>query len=58
MCYNMIVEVVSPFRPSNDYVTKLSLYENFKIRESCIVNPVSKTILIYTLDRSDQYAAL
>lgn len=54
---DMIVEVVSPFNPSSDYVRKLSLYENFKVREYWIVNPANKTILVYTLDKTNQYAA-
>jgi len=36
---DMIVEVVSPYNPSSDYVRKLNLYEQFKVREYWIVNP-------------------
>lgn len=46
---DMIVEVISPFNPSNDYVRKLNLYEHFKVREYWIVNPIRKNILVYTL---------
>ena len=46
---DMIVEVVSPFNPSNDYVRKLNLYEQFKVKEYWIVNPIEKNILVYTL---------
>ena len=46
---DMIVEVVSPFNPSNDYVRKLNLYEEFKVKEYWIVNPMRKNILVYTL---------
>ena len=46
---DMIIEIISPFNPSNDYVRKLNLYEQFKIREYWIVNPMKKNILVYTL---------
>jgi Uma2 family endonuclease len=46
---DMIVEVISPFNPSNDYVRKLNLYEQFKVKEYWIVNPMEKNILVYTL---------
>ncbi|RII33922.1 Uma2 family endonuclease [Clostridium chromiireducens] len=46
---DMIVEVVSPYNPSNDYIRKLSLYEQFKVREYWIVNPMEKNILVYIL---------
>ena len=38
----MIVEVVSPFNPRNDYIKKLSLYEELKVREYWIVNPMEQ----------------
>lgn len=46
---DIIVEVISPFNPSNDYVRKLNLYEQFKVKEYWIVNPIRKNILVYTL---------
>jgi len=46
---DMIVEVVSPGNPRNDYIKKLSLYEEFKVREYWIVNPMEENILVYTL---------
>ncbi|WP_297423166.1 Uma2 family endonuclease [Clostridium sp.] len=46
---DMIVEVVSPFNPRNDYIKKLNLYEQFKVKEYWIVNPMRKTILVYIL---------
>ena len=52
----MIVEVVSPFNPRNDYIKKLSLYEEFKVKEYWIVNPMEKNILVYTLTH-DGYGA-
>jgi Uma2 family endonuclease len=46
---DMIVEAVSPYNPSNDYVRKLNLYEMFKVKEYWIVNPMRKNILVYIL---------
>ena len=48
----MIVEVVSPSNSRDDYIKKLNLYEQFKIREYWIVNPMKKSILVYTLSEN------
>jgi len=53
---DMIVEVVSPGNPRNDYIKKLSLYEEFKVKEYWIVNPMEKNILVYILTH-DGYGA-
>lgn len=54
---DLIVEIISPSNQSNDYVRKLSLYEHFQVREYWIINPMQKTILIYTLDDAKHYGA-
>lgn len=46
---NMIVEVVSPYNPSNDYIRKAGLYEKYKVQEYWIINPMKKNILVYNL---------
>jgi Uma2 family endonuclease len=46
---DMIVEVISPYNPSNDYVRKLNLYEKFKVTEYWIINPMRKNVLVYVL---------
>lgn len=46
---DMIVEVISPYNPSNDYVRKLNLYEKFKVNEYWIINPMRKNVLVYVL---------
>ncbi len=53
---DMIVEIVSPFNPSNDYIRKLSLYQDYKVKEYWIVNPIEKNILVYSL-QENRYAA-
>ncbi|AGF57846.1 Uma2 family endonuclease [Clostridium saccharoperbutylacetonicum] len=45
----MIVEVISAYNPSNDYVRKLNLYEKFEVKEYWIINPMKKNILVYVL---------
>lgn len=46
---DMIVEVISQYNPRNDYIKKLNLYEQFKVKEYWIVNPMKKNVLVYTL---------
>lgn len=48
-----IIEVVSPSNPSHDYITKLSLYYDAKVRLYWIVNPQSREIHVYNLDHGD-----
>ncbi len=54
---DLIIEVVSPFNPNNDYIRKLSLYDHYKVREYWIVNPTNGSILVYRLDGNGAYAA-
>lgn len=54
---DLIIEVVSPFNPNNDYIRKLNLYDHYKVREYWIVNPMEENILVYSLDKNNQYAA-
>lgn len=46
---DLIVEVVSPSRPSMDYVKKLHLYEKHGVKEYWIVNYTQKDIMVYSL---------
>lgn len=46
---DFIIEIVSPSSKSHDYIRKLNLYNEFKVREYWIVNPESKTILKYNM---------
>lgn len=54
---DLIVEVVSPHNPNSDYIRKLNLYDQYKVREYWIVNPMNNTVLVYRLDENMQYAA-
>lgn len=54
---DLIIEVVSPYNPNSDYVRKLNIYDQFKVKEYWIINPMNKTILVYKLDDNMQYTA-
>ncbi|ADL42785.1 protein of unknown function DUF820 [Caldicellulosiruptor obsidiansis OB47] len=52
----MIIEVVSESNFSHDYIRKLNLYTQFKVKEYWIVNPNNQTILVYRLkDNEEDY---
>lgn len=53
---DLIIEVVSPFNPNSDYVRKLNLYDNFKVKEYWIINPMEESIFVYTLGKDGSYA--
>jgi len=52
---DMIVEVVSPYNPNNDFIRKLNLYDKYKVKEYWIVNQTKKNVLVYKLDESERY---
>ncbi len=51
----MIIEVVSESNFSHDYIRKLNLYTQFKVKEYWIVNPNNQTILVYRLKDNEDY---
>ncbi|WAM34434.1 Uma2 family endonuclease [Caldicellulosiruptor morganii] len=52
---DMIIEVVSQNNFSHDYIRKLNLYTQFKVKEYWIVNPQNQTILVYQLKDNQDY---
>ena len=48
-----IVEIVSPSTSSHDYVRKLNLYMDAGVRDYWIIDPRSKRILVYHLEKTD-----
>ena len=44
-----IIEIVSPSTSRRDYLTKLSLYADYGVKEYWIVNPMNETITVYRL---------
>lgn len=52
---DMIIEIISPSTASIDYIKKLKLYEDYKVREYWIVHPIDKIIMIYKLQDNDKY---
>ncbi len=54
---DLIVEILSPSNARHDLDTKFNLYEEAGVQEYWIVQPQSKTILIYVLE-NDRYIGL
>lgn len=52
---DFIIEVVSSSNASMDYVKKLYLYEKFMVREYWIINPNTRTVIVYRLNLDNQY---
>ncbi|GAW31694.1 Uma2 family endonuclease [Carboxydocella sp. JDF658] len=52
---DLIIEVVSPSNAAMDYVKKLHLYHQFKVKEYWIVNPQSRKLTRYLLNEDYQY---
>jgi Uma2 family endonuclease len=52
---DLIVEILSPGNTKHDLDTKFQLYEEAKVPEYWIVNPMERYVLIYTLV-NDEYA--
>ncbi|NYE57786.1 Uma2 family endonuclease [Carboxydothermus ferrireducens] len=52
---DLIIEIVSPTSYRLDYVLKLNLYDKFHVKEYWIVNPETKTVLIYRQDNDQGF---
>ncbi len=52
---DFIVEVVSPFNASNDYIKKLNLYEKYGVKEYWIVDPRNLVVQVYILGKNGKY---
>ena len=52
---DMIVEIISPSNSGHDYVTKLNLYQKYKVKEYWIIDPRVKKIFVYFLDENGFY---
>ena len=46
---DMIVEIVSPSSVGHDYVTKLNLYQKYKVKEYWIIDPRKRSVFVYIL---------
>jgi len=47
---DLVVEILSPSTASNDWVTKLALYQKAGVREYWIVDPDSQTVSVHLLE--------
>ncbi|MGM9978977.1 MAG: Uma2 family endonuclease [Clostridium sp.] len=52
---DMIIEIVSPSNSSHDYITKLNLYQKYKVKEYWIIDPRVKKIYVYKLGENELY---
>lgn len=53
----LIVEVLSPSSQRHDQLVKLNLYQRAGVREYWIVDPVSRTVAVYTLEEGAYHGA-
>lgn len=51
----LIIEIVSPSNQAHDLVFKLNLYMQYGVKEYWIVNPMIKSVLLYSLREDGQY---
>ena len=52
---DLIIEIISPTSISLDYVKKLALYENHKVKEYWIVHPIDQTVMVFILGEEYLY---
>ena len=52
---DMIVEIISPSNSGHDYVTKLNLYQKYKVKEYWIIDPRKRSIFVYFLGENGFY---
>ncbi len=52
---DMIVEIISPSNAGHDYVTKLNLYQKYKVKEYWIIDPRKRSIFVYFLGENGFY---
>lgn len=48
-----IIEVISPSTQSHDYLKKLWLYQKHNVREYWIVNPATKSVMVYDFEHGE-----
>lgn len=46
-----IIEIISPSTSSHDYIRKLNLYADAKVREYWIVDPEKQQVIVYFLEK-------
>ncbi len=47
---DFIIEIISKSTQGHDYIRKLNLYDMYGVKEYWIVNPLSKSVLVYVAD--------
>ena len=50
---DFIIEIISPGKPTDDYIRKLYYYKNAGVREYWIVDPRTRKVIVYYLEQPD-----
>lgn len=52
---SLIIEILSPSNQHQDLVVKMNLYAKYGVKEYWIVNPMTRGVIIYSLDSEQHY---
>ncbi len=52
---NMVIEILSPHTAAKDLKIKLDLYERIGVKEYWLVQPLDRTIMVFTLQEDGKY---
>ncbi|MGE5581030.1 MAG: Uma2 family endonuclease [Bacillota bacterium] len=53
---DLVIEILSPYTAAKDLKIKLSLYERVGVKEYWLVQPLDRTIMVFTLQENGEYA--
>lgn len=53
---DLVVEILSPHTAAKDMKIKLALYERAGVKEYWLVQPVDKTVMVFSLNENGEYA--
>ncbi len=53
---DLVVEILSPHTAAKDLKIKLDLYERVGVKEYWLVQPLDRTIMVFTLQEDGKYA--
>ena len=54
---DLIIEILSPSTAAKDTKEKFDLYQRFGVKEYWIVQPVDKTVMVFTLQENNKYGS-
>ncbi len=53
---DLVVEILSPHTAAKDMKIKLALYERVGVREYWLIQPLDKTVMVFSLNENGKYA--